>query len=333
MRRHALAIASLFGTLSILASQVLAGDGPATERGREFPSRPLTLIVPAEPGGGTDTFARSLAHLVAPRLGQKVVLDNKSGGGGTLGITHLVAARPDGYTLAFAWNSPLTAAPHHFTVPYAPGNYVPVMSIGYSSYVLCARTSSGMSDARSFAQKLKASSGRLSYGHAGSGGTLHLAAERIFQRLGADLRSVPFGGAGEIAQALLAGQIDVYGGSLPPILPHIAKGTVSCPLLTSTDRNPAAPKAEGLDALGLADEETVLWWGLFAPAGTPVDVVGRIELAFMGAAGTDEFRDLVENKGAKHRLLAGAETGAMLQREFTALSGVAKIVAMQKQRY
>ena len=103
-----------------------------------FPDRPVRIIVPINPGGGTDVFARRLAELAAPALGQPVVVDNRPGGSGTIGVQQVVDARPDGHTLGFVWNTPLTAAPHTLGARYTAESFTPVFSVGYSAYTLCA---------------------------------------------------------------------------------------------------------------------------------------------------------------------------------------------------
>ena len=148
-----------------------------------YPDRPITLVVPAPPGGGTDVFARQLADLAEAALKQKVVVENKAGGGGTVGTTLVVAAKPDGHTLGFVWNSPLTTSPHTLSVAYAPGAYQPVLSIGYSSYVLCAQPDFPAASAAEMVAALKANPGKFTYGNDGVGGTMQLAAERIFRKL------------------------------------------------------------------------------------------------------------------------------------------------------
>lgn len=314
----------------LLAIAGLTAASALQALGGEYPERPVSLIVPAPTGGGTDIFARGLARMVEPTFGQKIVIDNKAGGGGALGVTHLVAARPDGYTVAFVWNSPLTATPHHLTVPYSPDQYRTVMSIGYSSYVLCAPSTLQVSGAKDFVRYLKANSGKLSYGNDGSGGTMQLAAERLFTRIGANLRGIPHSGAGDTARALLGGQINLYGGSLPPILPHVASGKVKCHLLTSAGRNAALPETDGLDAIDLANEETVLWWGLLVPVNTPNAVVARLEKEFSIAAMSDEFKALLDRQGAVRRVLDGADTNRLLKQEFHALSDIARTVGLQR---
>ena len=272
-----------------------------------YPSRPITLVVPAPPGGGTDVFAGMLGELAEPALKQKVVIENKAGRR-RLARASRRSPRPSRTATrsAFIWNSPLTASPQTLAVSYTPDSYRPILSIGYSSYVLCAQPNFPANNAKELVEQLKASSGKLTYGNDGIGGTMQLAAERVFKKLGVKVRAIPFGGAGETAKNFLGGHVDFYGGSLPPIMPHVAAGKAKCLLLTSAADNAALPKAQGLDAIGLGAEETVLWWGLIAPAKIADAIAGKLEKVFSRAANTDRFKEAMEKQGAVHRVLGVA---------------------------
>ncbi len=298
--------------------------------GQDYPTRPITLIVPSPPGGGTDIFAREIAEAVSPILKQKAIVDNRAGGGGSVGTTLVTAAPPDGYTLGFVWNSPLTTTPHSLPVAYTPDSYATVMSIGYSSYVLCAAPDFPASNAQELIAHLKANPGKFTYGNDGVGGTMQLAAERIFAKLGVKVRPVPFGGAGETARNFLGGHVTFYGGSLPPILPHVAAGKAKCLLLTSAARNPALPQAASLDDIGLGQEETVLWWGLIAPAKTPAPILAKLEATFSEAANTDKFKTAMAQQGATLKVTGGKEMGALVRSELAALGQVARAIGIQR---
>lgn len=297
---------------------------------QDYPTRPITLIVPSPPGGGTDVFARQLAEAVEPILKQKVVVDNRAGGGGTVGTTLVTAAPPDGYTLGFVWNSPLTTSPHSLAVAYTPDSYAAVMSIGYSSYVLCAAPDFPAANARELIAQIKANPGKFTYGNDGVGGTMQLAAERVFAKLDLKVRPVPFGGAGETARNFLGGHVTFYGGSLPPILPHAAAGKAKCLLLTSAGGNPALPQAAGLADVGLAPEETVLWWGLIAPARTPAPILAKLEAAFSEAANSEKFKEVMAKQGATLRIIGAKEMAALIRSELAALGAVAKAVGIER---
>ena len=314
----------------LVGSFLLAAASALPAIAQTYPTRPVTLIVPAPTGGGTDVFARVLAEIVEGELKQKFVVENRSGAGGTLGTTQIANARPDGYTVGFIWNSPLTTSPHSLNVAYTPDSYRSVMSIGYSSYVLCAQPGFPAKDAKEFIAKLKTPDARYTYGNDGIGGTMQLAAERVFQSLGVKVRAIPFGGAGETAKNFLGGHIDFYGGSLPPILPHVQAGTAKCLLLTSAGKNDALPAADGLAVLGLEAAETVLWWGLIAPKGVPEPVFETLQKAFIAAANSDKFKDAMKKQGATLRVLDGKATDALVRSELTALGEVAKSLGIQK---
>lgn len=311
----------LAGCLAAVASAAWA---------QTYPTRPVTMIVPAPTGGGTDVFARVIAELVEADLKQKFVVENRAGAGGTLGTAQVVAAKPDGYTIGFVWNSPLTTSPHSLAVPYSLDSYRTVMSIGFSSYVLCAQPDFPAKDAKELVAALKAPGAKFTYGNDGVGGTMQLAAERIFSSVGVKVRGIPFAGAGETAKNFLGGHVDFYGGSLPPILPHVEAGKAKCLLLTSADRNPALPGADGLSALGLEKAETVLWWLLIVPAGTPDAIYDALQKSFIAAANSDKFKEAMQKQGATLRVLDGKATEAQIRNEFTALGEVAQSLGIQK---
>ncbi len=295
-----------------------------------FPSRPITMVVPAPPGGGTDVFARILGELAETALKQKVVIENRAGAGGSLGVTQIAAANPDGHTLGFIWNSPLTASPQTLNVSYTPDSYRPLLSIGYSSYVLCAQPAFAANNAAELVEQLKKSNGKLTYGNDGIGGTMQLAAERVFKKLGVKVRAIPFGGAGETAKNFLGGHVDFYGGSLPPIISHVAAGKAKCLLLTSAKGNAALPNAQGLEAIGLGAEETVLWWGLIAPSKISPTIAAQLEKVFTEAANTDRFKDAMAKQGAVHRVLGGAATDKLIRSELAAMTAVARDAGIQR---
>jgi tripartite-type tricarboxylate transporter receptor subunit TctC len=289
-----------------------------------FPAQSIVIVVPAPRGGGTDLFARHLARLVEDDLGQRIIVDNQPRDGGMAGVAHVTRSASDGYTLGFVWNSPLTVAPLFAeSQPYSPQSYRAVMSIGFSSYVLCARKDFPADDAAQMIDVLRASPGSYSYGNDGATGTMRLAAERIFRSAGVELQGIAFSGATETARNFIAGHVDLYGGSLAAILPHVESGAAKCLLLTSADENTAVPGASGLRALGFEDEETVLWWGLIAPASVPNDVVARLESAFLRAAEDPAFRDDMARRGAVWRLRGADETDAMIRTETEAFRAIA----------
>jgi tripartite-type tricarboxylate transporter receptor subunit TctC len=316
-------------TAAALAALVAVGALPGAAQ-EKYPSRPIQLIVPSPPGGGTDIFGRQLAELVDPILGAKIVVENKPGGGGTVGTTLVTQAKPDGYTLGMIWNSPLTTSPHSLQVPYTPDSYTPIIQIGSSSYVICAQPDFPASTGKEFIEHLKKNPGKYTYGNDGVGGTMQLAAERIFGHFGVKVRPVPFGGAGETARNFLGGHVDFYGGSLPPIIPHVTAGKAKCLILTSAANNPALPSASGLADLGAPEMETVLWWGVIGPKGLPADKVQTLEAAFRKAAESPRFKEVQAKQGATSVIRRPEEMAKLIRAEHAALGEVARSLGLQR---
>jgi tripartite-type tricarboxylate transporter receptor subunit TctC len=289
----------------------------------KYPTKPITLIVPGPPGGGTDLLARQLAEAVRPILGVRVVVENKPGAGGALGVTVITQARPDGYTLGFVHNGPLTTIPNTRVVAYTPASYQTLVQVGYSSYLMCVAPSFPANNAREFLDILKNNPGKYTYGTDGVGGTMQLAAEQIFGHFGIKATAIPFGGAGETARNFLGGHIDIYGGSFQAIQPDMAAHKAKCLLLTSGPDNKAAPQASGVDALGLPDASAGLFWGLIGQKDLPAPIANTLVDAFTSAAhtapvqaalasihaepvvrGPQEFRKLIDKESAAFAVVA-----------------------------
>ena len=209
----------------------------------KYPSRPIEMVIPTAAGGGTDISLRMLAELVEPALGQKIVVVNKTGGGGTVGMAGIVSAKPDGYTIGGLWNAPLTMTPHMLPAPYKPSDYAAVSLVTWAPTILCVKAAFPANDGKAFIDELKKNPNKYTYGNDGLGGTLHLASERVFQKLGVKARPIPFAGAGETLKAFLGDHIDIYAGSISPILPYVKDKSAKCLMLTSPERNATVPDA------------------------------------------------------------------------------------------
>lgn len=295
-----------------------------------YPERSIRMIVPAPPGGGTDIAARMLAEIVEPLLGQKFVVENRAGGGGTVGVTALVNARADGYTLATVWNSPLTATPNTLPVSYSIADYTPIMAISWASYVFCVQPDFPANTAEELIALLKAEPEKHTYSTDGVGGTLQLAAERIFRALGVKVRAVPFGGAGESLRNFLGRQVTLYGGSLPPVLPHARAGRAKCLLLTSAGRNERLPQASGLADFGIAGEETVLWRAVLGPKGLDPGVADVLRQALGKAVGSERYKEFLAGQGEEPAPIAPDDLGRYIEREMEALSEVARQIGLKR---
>jgi tripartite-type tricarboxylate transporter receptor subunit TctC len=316
-------------TLALMAGALVCSTLPAAAQER-FPSRPIVLIMPTPPGGGTDILGRQLAKAAEKHLGQQIVVDNKPGGNGTIGIGQLVQSKPDGYTIGAIWSGAVTTTPHTMQLPYDLDALVPLLQIGAGSYVVCARDDFPANSAKELIDLVKANPDKYTLGNDGIGNTMQLAAQRIFGHFGAKLRQVPFNGAGETARNFLGGHVDLYGGSIPAILAHVKAGKVKCLLLTSADDNPTLLQASGLRSLGVPELETVLWWGLSLPRGVPADRVAILRDAFRKAADSETYRETLSKLGATPTFRDGEELKQYIGAEYAALGNVAQELGLKK---
>jgi tripartite-type tricarboxylate transporter receptor subunit TctC len=305
-----------FATLAFVAAPARAA-GP-------YPSGPIRVIVATPPGGGADTFARLTAQAVEPILHTSVIVENRPGAGGSIGTAYVARANPDGYTLGFAWNGPLTTTPNTMKVPYTRDSYTPIIEIGYASYVMCVAPDFPANNAKEFIAQLKRNPGKYTYGNDGAGGTMQLAAERIFAHFGIKQVAVPFKGAGETLQNFLGHQVDIYGGSLPPVLPYMKNGTAKCLLLTSGADNAQAPQASGLDAVGAKGLDVGLWYALIGPQRLPSDIVDILYRAYREAAQAPAVLAAMERFGTTPGTRGPKEAKEMIAREYDALHEVAE---------
>ncbi|MEQ8903449.1 MAG: tripartite tricarboxylate transporter substrate binding protein [Roseovarius sp.] len=294
----------------------------------EYPERTIELTIPAGAGGGTDTSARKLAILLEEMLGTSIAILNVGGGGGSVGASQFMQAKPDGYSLFATWNSPLTTVPQVQNVAYSLDNFTPIASTSETAYTLCVKADFPATTGEEFLAELKANPGKYTYGNDGIGGTMQLAAERIFQAKGIDAVAIPFGGAGETLQNFLGNHVDIYGGSISTVLPYVDNGEAKCPLVTSAADVPALPGASGLEALGLGDKETLLWRAILGPKGLDPEIVEMLADTIEEAVNDPSYVEFLKTKGEVPNVVKGDALGARLQSEYDALAEVSKALGL-----
>jgi tripartite-type tricarboxylate transporter receptor subunit TctC len=171
---------------------------------------------------------------------------------------------------------------------------------------------------------------RYTYGTDGVGATVQLAGERVFRAVGVKLRAVPFGGAGETLKAFLGGHVDIYGGSIPPVVGYVKEGRMRCPLVTSAERNPALPEATSLGELGIPERASDLWRGLIGPRGLPQDRADALEKAFRQAAQTPRFREALAQRGEQVVGSPGAAFRKLIESEFASNGEIIASLGLKK---
>lgn len=294
----------------------------------EYPERAIELTIPAGAGGGTDTSARKLAILLEEALGQSIAILNVSGSGGAVGATQFMQAKPDGYALFATWNSPITTVPQVQNVAYSLDSFTPIASTSETAYTLCVMADFPGTTGEAFLEELAANPGKYTYANDGIGGTMQLAAERIFQAKGIDALAIPFGGAQESLQNFLGGHVDIYGGSISTVLPHVEAGTAVCPLVTSAADVAALPGASGLASLGMADKETLLWRAILGPKGLDPAIVDKLADIIETAVNDPGYVEFLATKGEVPNVVKGEALGKRLQDEFDGLAEVSKALGL-----
>lgn len=294
----------------------------------DYPERALELTIPAGAGGGTDTSARKLAILLEEKLGQSIAVLNISGSGGAVGATQFMQAKPDGYSLFVTWNSPLTTVPQVQNVAYSLESFTPIASTSETAYTLCVMADFPGTTGEAFLAELAANPGKYTYANDGIGGTMQLAAERIFQAKGIDAVAIPFGGAKESLQNFLGGHVDIYGGSISTVLPHVEAGTAVCPIVTSAADVPALPGASGLAALGLGDHETLLWRAILGPKGLDPVIASKLADVIETAVNDPTYVEFLATKGEVPNVVKGDALSQRLQDEFDGLAAVSQALGL-----
>ncbi|MFC0385903.1 Bug family tripartite tricarboxylate transporter substrate binding protein [Muricoccus vinaceus] len=276
-RRVALAI----GTAGLWA--------PPAVQAQAWPSRPVTMIMPFSAGGGTDLLARALAQYLGETLGQQVIVDNRSGAGGNIGGAAVARAAPDGYTILFGTPGPLANNKLIYrNLPFDPEQaFSPVVLIAKSPLVVAARTSIAVRNIREMVAHAKADPGKLTVGVPGNGTLGHITALLLEKELGISLTSIPYRGTADVVKDLLGGQIDLAMDFLPSYVPLAREGKIRALAVTTAQRSSDLADVETVQEAGFRDFEASAWYALAAPAGTPNEVVERLNAAtnaFLGSA-------------------------------------------------
>ena len=272
----------------------------------DFPTKPLTLVVPFAPGGPTDAMARVLAAALKGPLGQTVIVDNKPGAGGNIGAEWVARAPADGYTMLFGTSGPL--AINQFLYPkmaYDPlRSFAPVIEIGDLPNVLVVNPSVPARNVQELVALAKARPGTLSYASSGNGASSHLAGVMFNLRAGTDLQHIPYKGTGPALNDLLGGQVAMTFTDVLTALPHVQAGKLRALAVTTAARSKALPDVPTLAEQGVKDMNVSVFFGIVVPAATPPDVVARLNAAYVRVLADPELR----GKLAAHGLEPPAAT-------------------------
>lgn len=265
-----------------------------------FPTRPVLLVVPFAAGGSNDIMARVLGERLQRYWGQSVLVENQTGAAGSIGVARVAKADPDGYTLVvisitFTINAVLQAKQQ-----FDPATgFAPVALLGRSPLVLAIAPGLKAKTAAELQALAKASQKPLTYGTAGSGSINHIGAELFRQAAGIDLAHVPYRGVPLALNDMIGGHVDLIIASLPAMLEQIRGGKVTGLAVTSLGRTPSLPELPTLNETIAPGFELYQWWAILAPAGTPPEIVGRLNAAINAELATDDVRAVMAREGAE----------------------------------
>ena len=286
-------LTSLLAAMSLAISVQMA-------HAAQFPTRPITLVVPFAAGGGTDSIAREIGKLMSDRLGQAVIVENRGGAGGAIGADLVAKAKPDGYTLLFATSTFATNAAISAQLPYDPINdFSPVAMIGRGPLLLVSSRQLNVNTVSELIAIGKARPEGLSYCSAGEGSINHLAGELLRQRTGIPMTHIPFKGSGPATIELLAGRVDIFVATVPTILSHTKDGQLSVLAVTGAKRSPLFPNVPTMAQAGIPNFEVNTWWGVMAPAKTPQAIVDQLNKAINDAAASNMIKSRLQNESAE----------------------------------
>ena len=305
-------------TLALLAAARPAGAQP-------YPTRPIEFVIPFATGGPTDTAIRVIQPQLAANLGVPVVLVNKAGGGGAVGMDGVAKAKPDGYTLAATVRSTVTILPAtQPDVTYKLADFAVVGSYAYDSGVVLVKAGAPWKTLEELVAEAKKNPGKMTYGSAGLGTNSFFNMELIKQAYGIELAHVPFGGSGPVKNAVLGGHIPVGAAALSAVLSVVRSGDVVALATSASKRVPSIPNTPTMTEKGHPDASLSTWMEIYAPAKTPKPIVDRLSAALEKTMKDPAAIAAIEKAGLTVEYHDPAATRALIERENEVVARLAK---------
>jgi tripartite-type tricarboxylate transporter receptor subunit TctC len=290
-----------------------------------FPAKVITVVVPQAPGGANDGVARTIVQQVASSQGWQMIVENRPGAGGNIGTAQVARAAADGHTLLLTAQSAHTINPALYrNLPFDPvKDFVPVMTVANAPYLLVVNPTVPVKSLKELIEYAKQRPGQLNYASAGNGTANHLLGEMLKKEAGLDIVHVPYKGAAAAAVDVVSGQVQMTFGSLPGLMPFVRNNQLRA-LGVATDK--PSPLAPGVPALGqdLPALQVNSWYGLFAPRGTPPDVVQKLQAAFAAALEMPALRASLNTQGAEAEPSTSAQLEALLKADLVHWAQIVK---------
>jgi tripartite-type tricarboxylate transporter receptor subunit TctC len=299
---------------------------PLGAAAQNYPNKPIRLVVPFTPAGAVDIASRAIAIELPKQLGQPVTVENKPGAGGNLGAAEVARAAPDGYTLLMTTSGIQAINPALYArMPFDPNkDLVPVAALVSLNNVLVLHPSVPANSVKDVIALAKKEPGRLTYASSGNGTSIHMSGAMFTQLTGTDILHIPYKGSGPAVTDLLAGQVNMMFDNIPSSLPHIKSGKLHAIATTGAKRDPALPDLPTIAEAGVRGYESGVWFGIAAPAGTPKEIINKLNAAVVQGARSPEFSKRMKDLG--YNLIPGSagEMAAMLKAELARWAPIVK---------
>ena len=315
-RRSLLSVALIAGAAIAAPMTVLAQA--------QFPTKPIRLIVPFPPGGGTDILSRLVAQKLTESTKWTVVPDNRAGAGGTIGITEAAKAAPTGYDLVMGQKDNMVVGPWLYkNLPWDPTkDFSAIAHIAYTPVIIATGANSRFKTLADVVAAAKAAPDTITYGSPGNGTTIHLAGDLFEKAAGIKIRHVPYKGSNPAMMDALAGNVDLLVSSVPSAMAQIKAGKLRPLAVTSAKRSSSLPDVPTVAEQGFKDFDVSTWYGVFAPAGTPKDIVNTINAEINKLLATPEMKDAIQAQGAEPQAMTPEQFSAQLKADFQKWRGI-----------
>ncbi|HEX9685172.1 MAG TPA: tripartite tricarboxylate transporter substrate binding protein [Burkholderiales bacterium] len=275
-------------------------QAPSTGSGQAYPTKPIRVVVPYAPGGATDLTARLVGQKMQVAMKQNVLVDNRPGAGGVIGADIVAKAAPDGYTVLIAVPAEMAILPHLQKMPYdVPRDFAPVSLAAVTPLILVVHPSLPVKSVKELIAFVKARPGQLNYASAGTGGVQHLSGELLKITMKLDIAHVPYKGAGPVMPDLIGGHIPMFFSGMPPAMPHVKAGRLRALAVTTTKRSPAAPDVPTMTEAGVPGFDISNWFAYFVPAGTPPDLIARLNAEVNRGLSFQDVKEKLASVGAE----------------------------------